>query len=103
MLMVVQAVSKKFSWHPVESLQRLEGFTDAWEKSMVKGREVPLKTTLRSAGVTAGDVVVVVRRQLIAEGKHCPQFVLDPALPAWKGLLAVQVALLVEHLLVRLL
>ena len=69
-------MGKQYKWRPVESLQRLEGFSDPWEKSMVKGREVPLATTLRAAGVTSGDVIVVVRRELIAEGKHLFKFMM---------------------------
>ncbi|KAK9847792.1 hypothetical protein WJX84_005395 [Apatococcus fuscideae] len=62
-----QELGHKLNWRPVGSLQRLEGFTDPWEKSMLKGREVLPATTLRSAGVASGDIIVVVRRELIAE------------------------------------
>ncbi|KAK9830659.1 hypothetical protein WJX74_001036 [Apatococcus lobatus] len=47
--------------------KRLEGFTDPWEKSLLRGREVPAGTTLRSQGVATGDTIVIVRRELIAE------------------------------------
>ncbi|KAK9865603.1 hypothetical protein WJX84_010383 [Apatococcus fuscideae] len=60
-------VERKMQWRPVNELQRLEGFTDPWEKSLLRGREVPAGTTLRSQGVATGDTIVIVRRELIAE------------------------------------
>ena len=70
MFVLPQVAENKLRWRPVSELQRLEGFTDPWEKSLLRGREVPAAATLRSAGVASGDVIVTVRRELIAEGKH---------------------------------
>ena len=55
---------------PVESLHRLEEFVEPWELIMYKGRELEEDATLAESGVPAEDgvEVIVVRKQLIAEG-----------------------------------
>jgi len=56
-------------WAPVDSLLRLDGFTDPWERAIFKGRELSLESLLKDAGVSNGDdAVVAVRRVLLADG-----------------------------------
>jgi ubiquitin len=56
-------------WAPVDSLLRLDGFDDPWERAIYKGRELSMDSILKDAGVTSGDdAIVTVRRVLLADG-----------------------------------
>lgn len=62
-------VAETSKWAPVDSLLRLDGFEDPWERAIYKGRELSMDSVLRDAGVTSGDdAIVTVRRVLLADG-----------------------------------
>ena len=62
-------VAEARKWAPVDSLLRLDGFEDAWERAIYKGRELSMDSVLRDAGVTSGDeAIITVRRVLLADG-----------------------------------
>ena len=62
-------VAQDSKWAPVDSLLRLDGFNEPWERAIYKGRELSPESLLKDAGVsTGGDAVVAVRRVLLADG-----------------------------------
>lgn len=62
-------VAQDSKWAPVDSLLRLDGFTDPWERAIFKGRELSLESLLKDAGVGSGDdAIIAVRRVLLADG-----------------------------------
>lgn len=62
-------VAENSKWAPVDSLLRLDGFEDPWERAIYKGRELSMDSILKDAGVTPGDdAIVTVRRILLADG-----------------------------------
>jgi ubiquitin len=62
-------VAQESKWDPVDSLLRLDGFEDPWERALFKGRELSMDSVLKEAGVTSGDdAIVTVRRVLVADG-----------------------------------
>lgn len=66
---LMSKVAEARKWAPVESLLRLDGFEDAWERAIYKGRELSMESVLRDAGVTSGDdAIITVRRVLLADG-----------------------------------
>ncbi|CAG9463551.1 unnamed protein product [Pedinophyceae sp. YPF-701] len=62
------AVASKLGWQPAGELLRLEGFTEPWEKTIFKGRQLSDETPLAEAGVNSGDTVSHARICLYAEG-----------------------------------
>lgn len=72
-------------WQPVESLEKLEGFTDPWEFGVCRGRALKMDGSLAENGITSDATVTIVRRMLIPEvWKVCehPPAVLVPRLGA---------------------
>lgn len=66
---VLAQVAAAQGWAPPDSLLRLEGFEDPWERALFKGRELRTDEPLAAQGVTASDApIVTVRRVLIADG-----------------------------------
>ncbi|KAI8104157.1 hypothetical protein M9435_006683 [Picochlorum sp. BPE23] len=66
---LMSRVSQESKWAPVDSLLRLDGFEDPWERAIYKGRELKMDSVLKDAGVTSGeDAIVTVRRVLLADG-----------------------------------
>lgn len=64
-------VAEKSGWAKADSLLRLEGFNDPWERAIFKGRELKSDATLAEQGVTlAGEdsPIITVRRMLVADG-----------------------------------
>ena len=66
---LLSKVAQDSKWAPADSLLRLDGFTDPWERAIFKGRELSLESLLKDAGVSSGDdAIVAVRRVLLADG-----------------------------------
>ena len=68
---LLKLVAEKSGWAKVDSLLRLEGFNDPWERAVFKGRELKADATVAEQGVTVADVespVITVRRMLVADG-----------------------------------
>lgn len=66
---VLRQVEKAQKWPDVDSLLRLDGFDEPWERAIYAGKELKLDTPLSEQGVTAaGAVLVTVRRVLVADG-----------------------------------
>lgn len=65
---LMSRVSQESKWAPVDSLLRLDGFEDPWERAIYKGRELKMDSVLKDAGVTGEDAIVTVRRVLLADG-----------------------------------
>ncbi|KAL4430375.1 hypothetical protein ABPG77_002181 [Micractinium sp. CCAP 211/92] len=65
---VLKTVAEKEGWQPADTLLRLEGFNDPWERLLFKGRELRLGASLAEQGVGEGAVLTAVRRVLIADG-----------------------------------
>eukprot|EP00887_Chlorella_sp_A99_P000128 scaffold16.g128.t1 len=60
-------VAKAQGWQPVDSLLRLEGFEEPWERLLLKGRELKADVPLAEQGVGAGAALTAVRRVLVAD------------------------------------
>ena len=67
---LLRRVAEAQGWPAADSLLRLEGFEDPWERVIFKGRELKADATLAEQGVAPsnGDAVVAVRRVLVADG-----------------------------------
>jgi hypothetical protein len=71
---LLQKVAEASGWAQADTLLRLEGFEDPWERAIYNGRELKSDATLAEQGVVAGGkgsdaaVVVTVRRVLVADG-----------------------------------
>ncbi len=61
-------VAAQLGWPPEDGLTRLEGFTSPWQRALCRGRALAPDATLAQAGLSEGDVVTVVRVELVAEG-----------------------------------
>ncbi|KAF6264957.1 hypothetical protein COO60DRAFT_1634011 [Scenedesmus sp. NREL 46B-D3] len=64
----VAALMDKLNWPPEDGLVRLENFKDPWQRALCRGWLLAPDATLTDAGVADGDVVTVVRIELVAEG-----------------------------------
>ncbi|GAB4815961.1 hypothetical protein N2152v2_003007 [Parachlorella kessleri] len=65
---VLKTIAEKQGWQPVDTLQRLEGFSDPWERAVYQGRELKLDAPLAEQGVAQDAVLTTVRRVLVADG-----------------------------------
>lgn len=65
---VQQMTAKLCKWEPVESLTRLEGFNEPWEKAISKGVDLKADRTLEALSLGNGAVITTVRKQLVPEG-----------------------------------
>eukprot|EP01025_Chloroclados_australasicus_P038567 TRINITY_DN3978_c0_g1_i2.p3 TRINITY_DN3978_c0_g1~~TRINITY_DN3978_c0_g1_i2.p3 ORF type:complete len:136 (-),score=21.63 TRINITY_DN3978_c0_g1_i2:227-634(-) len=65
---VVEQLAKMCNWEPVDSLLRLEGFNDPWERAIFRGRELQMESSLQENEIKDGDVLTVIRCELVAEG-----------------------------------
>ncbi|PSC67370.1 bi-major isoform [Micractinium conductrix] len=65
---VLKALAEKLGWQPADSLLRLEGFEDAWERLLFKGRDLKAGASLVEQGVPQGATLTAVRRVLVADG-----------------------------------
>eukprot|EP00878_Enallax_costatus_P019704 GHUV01020796.1.p1 GENE.GHUV01020796.1~~GHUV01020796.1.p1 ORF type:complete len:131 (+),score=40.29 GHUV01020796.1:259-651(+) len=65
---MMDQVAAQLGWAPEDGLTRLDGFTDPWQRALCRGRVLRSDDTLAAAGIAEGDVVTVVRIELIAEG-----------------------------------
>jgi hypothetical protein len=70
---LLKRVAEASGWAQADTLLRLEGFEDPWERAIYNGRELKADATLAEQGVVAAGkdpdaVVVTVRRVLVADG-----------------------------------
>ena len=70
---LLKRVAKASGWAQADTLLRLEGFEDPWERAIYNGRELKSDATLAEQGIVAAGkdssaVIVTVRRVLIADG-----------------------------------
>ena len=63
-------VAEMHNWEPVDSLLRLDGFEEPWERAIYQGRELIGNATLQECGLSNQDdtAIVTVRRKLVADG-----------------------------------
>ena len=64
---VLAAVAGAQGWAPADSLLRLEGFEEPWERALFRGRELKADVPLVEQGVAPGSTVTTVRRVLVAD------------------------------------
>eukprot|EP00879_Flechtneria_rotunda_P002667 GHRR01002872.1.p1 GENE.GHRR01002872.1~~GHRR01002872.1.p1 ORF type:complete len:164 (+),score=41.56 GHRR01002872.1:298-789(+) len=65
---LMDQVAAHLGWPPEDGLTRLQGFTDAWQRTLCKGRLLNPESSLAAAGIHEGDTITVVRVELVAEG-----------------------------------
>jgi len=71
---LLKKVAEASGWAHADTLLRLEGFEDPWERAIYNGRELKAEATLAEQGVVAAGkgspdaVVITVRRVLVADG-----------------------------------
>ena len=77
----MQQVAQELGWKSVDTLVRLEGFSDPWEFAVPKGRSIDLAATLSENGITSDATITVVRRVFIPEAWKvtCYQLILTNA------------------------
>eukprot|EP00882_Tetradesmus_deserticola_P015533 GHRQ01016552.1.p1 GENE.GHRQ01016552.1~~GHRQ01016552.1.p1 ORF type:complete len:130 (+),score=42.85 GHRQ01016552.1:225-614(+) len=65
---LMDKLAAQLSWPPEDGLVRLQNFQEPWQRALCRGRLLAPDATLTDAGVADGDVVTVVRIELVAEG-----------------------------------
>lgn len=65
---LMDTLAAQLNWPPEDGLVRLDKFEEPWQRALCRGRLLAPDATLADAGVGEGDVVTVVRIELLAEG-----------------------------------
>eukprot|EP01023_Acetabularia_acetabulum_P039858 TRINITY_DN38466_c0_g1_i1.p2 TRINITY_DN38466_c0_g1~~TRINITY_DN38466_c0_g1_i1.p2 ORF type:complete len:136 (-),score=15.75 TRINITY_DN38466_c0_g1_i1:64-471(-) len=65
---VLKKIGEILGWQSVNTLIRLEGFKEPWERVIYSGRELSLQNAVNQVGISDGSVLTVIRKELVAEG-----------------------------------
>lgn len=63
-----ELVVEKMKWTALESLLRLDGFEECWQRCLHKGRELAEDMSLDQCDIGPESTLTIVRKELIAEG-----------------------------------